>query len=142
MSTRKKIVAVIAGVAVFAAVSASAATLGGLQTNDLGANSNTVKAQVSAGVAISWTTAYNATLKGYEVTAIALTQLPSGALPATANVKVTLRDAAGASLGEYTSANGGTTWTAPASTVSANSVYGASVVINGGSVTAAVTGTP
>ncbi len=45
---KQKTVAVLAGLAVFAVVSASAATLGGLTTNDLGANSNDVKAQTTS----------------------------------------------------------------------------------------------
>jgi hypothetical protein len=138
MSSRNKIIAVVAGVAVFAAVSASAATLGGLETNDLGANSNTVKAQVTGGVKVAWTTAYDSTLGGYKVTALALTPV-TGTISATAKVSVTLKSTTGASLGEYTSNDGGATWTAPVATISANSVYGISVVINGGSVTVAAT---
>ncbi len=144
MSSRKKIIAVIAGVAVFAAVSASAATLGGLETNDLGANSNTVKAQITAGVKVSWTTAYDATLGGYKVTGATLAPVSTGTIPTTASVAITLKGASGVALGELTSSNGGSTWTVTpvGASIAANAVLGASVVINGGTSTAVVTTTP
>lgn len=136
MSIRNKSVAVLAGLAVFAVVSASAATLGGLSTNDLGANSNDVKAQSSAGVAISWTTAYDAALNGgdgaYKISGVTLTP----AAPAGSDVKLTLKDSTGASLGEITTVAG--VLTMPATAIAAHDVYGVSLVINGGTVTAAV----
>lgn len=135
MSIRNKSIAVLAGVAVFAIVSASAATLGGLETNDLGANSNSVKAQASSGVVVSWQTAYDATLNGgtggYKVSGVTLTP----AAPATAQVKLTLKSSTGASLGEITGT--GATFVLPATPIAAHDVYGVSLVINGGSVTAA-----
>jgi len=138
MSISRKFIAIAAGVAVFAGVSASAATLGGIKTNDLGANSNDVKAQLTGGVGVAWTTAFDGTLHGYKVTGLTLTALTSPqTIPATAAVAVTLKDVAGASLGEYKSTDGGATWsTVPVATVAAASVYGASVVINGGTFTA------
>lgn len=144
MSSRKKIIAVIAGFAVFAAVSASAATLGGLETNDLGANSNTVKAQITGGVKVSWTTDYNATLGGYTVTGATVAPVGAGSIPATSEISLTIKGAGGVALGELTSSDGGATWvvTPVGAYVVANSVVGASIVINGGTSTAAVTGTP
>lgn len=139
MSMRNKTIAIVAGVAVFAAVSASAATLGGAQTADLGANSNTVKAQVQNGVNVAWTTAYDATLGSYKVTGATLTANGAETIPATASVRLTLKDSTGASLAELTGT--GATLGALASTVAAHDVYGVSLVINGGTVTAAVDGT-
>lgn len=141
--SKRKVLAIITGAAVFAIVGASAATLGGIQTNDLGANSNAVAAPVENGVTLSWATGYNATAQAYAVTGITLGTIDAGeSIPATAQVKVTLIDDSGAALGEYVSTNGGSSWTAPAGAVLAAEVYGASVVINGGSVTAAVSATP
>jgi len=138
MSLRNKAIAIVAGVAVFAAVSASAATLGGLTTNDVGANSNTVKAQVTNGVTVSWATAYNSTIQGYALTSVTLTPV-SGTIPATAATRLTLTNAAGTVLGELTGT--GTTLSAAGLTIPAHDIYRASLVINGGTVTAAVTGT-
>ena len=142
--SKRKVGAILAGAAVFAVVSASAATLGGLQTNHLGANSNEVIAPVTKGVGISWTTKYNETAKAYVVDGVTLTALGQGeSIPKDAEVKVTLADKAGVALGEYVSTNGGSTWTtAPApGSVKAHDVKRASVVINGGAVQAEVTGT-
>lgn len=142
--SKRKVGAILAGAAVFAVVSASAATLGGLQTNHLGANSNEVIAPVTKGVGISWTTTYNDTAEAYVVDGITLTALdPGESIPATAEVKVTLANEAGGSLGEYVSTNGGSTWTtAPApGSVTAHDVERASVVINSGAVKSIVTGT-
>ncbi len=139
MSIRNKTFAVVAGVAVFAAVSASAASLGGVETSDLGANSNSVKAQLADGVGVSFDTEYDSTLGAYVVSAVNLTALGAGSIPATAQVQLTLKDVSGDSLGELTGT--GSTLSAP-SNVLAHDVYGVSLVINGGTVTAAVDATP
>lgn len=143
--SKRKVGAILAGAAVFAVVSASAATLGGLQTNHLGANSNEVIAPVTSGVGISWTTSYNGTAKAYVVDGVKLTPLvTTESIPDTAEVMVTLADKDGVALGEYVSTDGGSTWdTAPiAGSVKAHDVELASVVIKGGDVKAIVTGTP
>lgn len=140
--SKRKVGAILAGAAVFAVVSASAATLGGLQTNHLGANSNEVIAPVTKGVGISWTTKYDKTAKAYVVDGVTLTALDSTeSIPATAEVKVTLADKDGKALGEYVSPDGGSTWTPAAGSVPAHDVERASVVIDGGAVTSIVTGT-
>ena len=141
--SKRKVGAILAGAAVFAVVSASAATLGGLQTNHLGANSNEVIAPVTKGVGISWTTKYDETAKAYVVDGVTLTALGlDESIPETAEVKVTLADKEGVALGEYVSTDGGSTWAAPTpGPVTAHDVERASVVINGGDVEAKVTGT-
>ena len=142
MISKRKVAAILAGVGVFAVVSASAATLGGIATNDLGANSNGVAAQVENGVALSWQTAYNTTAAAYVVTGVTLTPIdPAESIGATADLSITLTGASGTVLGEYVSTDGGATWTAPATTITAHDVEGASVVINGGSFTVASTTT-
>lgn len=142
---KKGVIAILAGLAVAAAVSASAATLGGAETSDIGANSNTVKAQLATGVRVSWTTAYNQTAGTYVVNGVSLTKATDGTalvLPTGAEVKITLKKADGSALGEYvgTVATGGApTWsTTPSTAVKAADVAGVSLVVNGGSVTAAV----
>jgi hypothetical protein len=139
MSIKSNAIAVIAGTAVFAAVSASAATLGGIQSDDVGANSNVVKAQLENGVNVAWTTAFDSALGAYEVTGVTLTTNGAETIPATASVKLTLTDSTGAVLTELSGTGG--ILGAPASTIAAHDVYGVSLVINGGTVSTAVTTT-
>jgi hypothetical protein len=110
-----------------------------LQTDALGANSNTVSAPVTKGVDLGWSTTYSPDEKAYVVNGVDLTAHDaSESIPTGSEVEVTLIDTSGAALGEFSSADGGQTWTAPADTVAARDVEGASVVIDGGAVTAAV----
>lgn len=138
----RKVIALVGGAAVFAVVSASAATLGGLQTDHLGANSNDVASPIENGVAVSWDTAYDGTAQAYVVSGMTLAALDADeSIPDGAEVRLTLTDASGDALGEFVSTNGGSTWTAPTG-ILAHDVFGASVVINGGAVTSSVTATP
>lgn len=140
MSIRNKSVAVLAGLAVFAVVSASAATLGGLETNDLGANSNAVAGPIAGGVAISWTTAYSTTIDAYAVTGATLTTIDgTESIDAGSEVELTLLDSTGAVLGNFSGT--GATLGSPSVEIAAHDVAGASLVINGGTVSAAVTTT-
>ncbi len=139
MSMKRKTIAIVAGIAVFAAVSASAATLGGLSTSNLGANSNGVVSSVQNGVTVTFTTAYDATLGGYKITGETLAVTSPDAIPATAAVSLTLKDSTGAALATVTGT--GSSLGAPSTTVAAHDVYGVSLVINGGAVNAAVTAT-
>jgi hypothetical protein len=130
MSLPKKLFVLAAGAALFAGVSASAATLGGVETPTVGANSNVVAAPFTGGAKVAFTTAYNATSGAYLVTGLTVTAV-TGSIPATATVKVTLKSAT-ASLGEFSSTDGGATWTAPGSAITASDVANVSLVINGG----------
>ncbi len=141
---KKALIAIIAGAAVAAAVGASAASIGGIQTSDIGANSNSVKAQLTTGVRVTWTTAYDQTDGTYVISAVSLTNPIDGSaleLPNGAEVKLTLKQADGSSLGEYVGAvvSGALAWTTtPVTPVKAADVVGVSVAVNGGSVTAAI----
>lgn len=138
--SKRKVTAILAAIATFGIIAASAATLGGLQTDAIGANSNIVEAPVTEGVAITWQTAYSADETTYVVTGIDLTALGSDeSIPTSAKISVTVTDAEGAALGEFTSPDGGSTWSGPA--VAAHDIEGASIVINGGAVSAAETST-
>jgi hypothetical protein len=139
MAIKRTTIAIVAGLAVFAAVSASAATLGGLTTSDLGANSNSVASTVANGVTVAFTTAYDATLGGYKITGESLSVTSPDTIPATAAVSLTLKDSTGAVLTTITGT--GATLGAPGTTIAAHDVYGVSLVINGGATTAAVTAT-
>ncbi len=146
MSMKRKTIAIVAGVAVFAAVSASAATLGGAATSDVGANSNAVAGQLSLGVNVSFTTSYDATLGAYKVTGVTLTTNGTEKFPAGGAIALELKGASGAALTELTltPATAAATETLPyaGAAISAFSVQGVSLVVNGGATTAAVTTTP
>lgn len=90
--------ATFASVAVFAAVSASAATLGGITTEDVGADNQAVASCDTNGITTDYETAYDATTAAYEVTNVTV-----GAIADPCNgltMKVTLAGAANASLAE------------------------------------------
>lgn len=136
---KKNVVAVLAGVAVAAAIASSAATLGGLRTDSVGANSNSVASPINDGVAVSWTTSYGGFGSGYLVDGVTLTTIGDEEFPAGAEVKVTLVDENDAPLGSefvYTvGASAVESITLGPAGVAAADVYGVSVVVDGGAVT-------
>jgi hypothetical protein len=69
---KRPIVALLAGLFVFAVVSASAVTLGGLTTDGLGADAEVVAACTTGGVTVDFTTSFDNTV-GYVVDAVVLT---------------------------------------------------------------------
>lgn len=125
---KRYLVPVIAGVTVFGAVTAFAATLSVTSTS-LGSGNQTV-ASCNASAAVSYTTAFVA-VTGYKVATAPVTSA------ATCNgkaYKVTLTGAAGASLAEVTGTLDATGAGAPdfsAQNVAAANVTGVSVVISG-----------
>jgi hypothetical protein len=132
---RKATLAVLLGFATTGVLAASAASLGGLSSKNLGADDTVVAACDANGVTVSYTTAYDALLGGYKVTSAVV----AGIAPACNNqaISVTLRDGTGASLGTATGTvvspgpGDGTFAVNYAATVSAKAVVGASVVISG-----------
>jgi hypothetical protein len=143
MLIKMKVLAVVAGVAVFAGVSASAATLGGLKTDDVGANSNVVAPHLTGGVSVSFTTVYSTTLGYYTVTAASLQALTAGdTIAIGAKVQVTFKGGL-TSLGEVTinSTAAAMTNSVPltitlATPIAAADLTGVSLVVNGGAITA------
>lgn len=133
MQARKKsIIAILAGVVVAGALSASAATLGGAHWAQLGGDTAAVAAPVTNGVDVTWDTAYSKTAKQYVVSSVNVTTHDKKeSIPADAQVKLTVTNADGAPLGEYTSTDGGKTWTKPEAAITAHDVEGIAVVING-----------
>lgn len=136
---KKNIVAVLAGVAVAAAVTASAATLGGLTTQHLGANSNDVAGQIDNGLTVTWDTSYDASKKYYVVddftvqTTDATEELPEGA-----EIKLTLvlTDGDPAEFVGTIGEDGAVELDTTGLSVPAHGVVGASVVVIGGGDTA------
>jgi hypothetical protein len=74
-SMRKKSVAILAGLAVAGAVGASAASLGGLNSENLGAETGIVESCDTNGIDVDYTTTFNATAGEYLVSAINLTDI-------------------------------------------------------------------
>ena len=136
---KRLIFGLMMGTAVFGAVFASAASLGGLNSGRLGADDSAVVACDTDGVEATYTTAYNTTgSAGYKVKDIKLSGINNAC--DGADVQVTLTGTSGASLKEVTGVlasdaavtnqtlDGG-------STALAESVLGIHVVINGAPVT-------
>ncbi|MBF0817093.1 hypothetical protein E4U02_11760 [Microbacterium paludicola] len=147
--SKKKIIAVLAGVAVAAAVSASASTLGGAGVEALGADAGTAASGVTKGVVVTWDTAFSTATNEYVVTGVTL-KTKDGAtetFPKGADVKLSvLGNAAGkaadpqSKLAEFSDLNlaaAKNTITWPTS-IPAQDVLGVAVVVDGNAVPATV----
>ena len=131
---KKSVVAILAGVAVAGALSASASTLGGIATAAIGADKTSVASPVENGVVVNWDTAYSTTAGAYVINGVELsTADASESIPAHSDVELAVSGQNGL-LGEFESTDGGATWTAPAQSILAQSVTGVAVVINGDAV--------
>jgi hypothetical protein len=76
--SKQLVLALAAGTTAFAAVVGSAATLGGITSDDLGANTQVVASCDEDGIAVDYTTAYDATAGVYEVSKVTLTGIDAG----------------------------------------------------------------
>ena len=139
MSNKRLIIGLAIGVAVFAATFGMAASLGGLDTNDLGADDAVVAAcepTTAPHPTATYTAVYNTTgSAGYKVDDIVITNVDNACDGQT--LKVTLTGTGGTSLEQPTqvsipSDSGSTTVTVPAGeTTLAESVLGIHVLIAG-----------
>ncbi len=129
---RKRMIgAVAAGVLAIGVVGASAASLGGITSDSLGADVGTIASCDTDGVQLKpFTNTYDATLGRYQtsgVTVIGIAAACNGK-----SMSITLKDSAGASLGAATATIAGVTQAVTFSpTLNANAVVGAAVVISG-----------
>ena len=123
---KKIALGVTAGICAFGAVTASASSLGGVDTKDLGTSADVVASCDTDGVAVDYTTAFaNGT---YRVTEVKLSGVATGC--SGQDVTVTLFDGAKASLTETTAVSSGAAQTLTlTSPVSAEAVEGVAVVI-------------
>ncbi|MFL0410387.1 hypothetical protein ACH0AH_04330 [Microbacterium paludicola] len=147
---KKKILAVLAGVAVAAAVSASASTLGGAGAETLGADAGTTISAVTKGVVVSWDTEFSTTTNEYVVTGVTLKTKDDATetFPEGADVKLTvLGNASGKAadaqsaldeMSELDLADATTTITWTGTTIPAQDVLGVAVVVDGNAVPATV----
>ena len=118
----------VAAVAVTAFGAASAASLGGLSSAQVGSNDTVVAACDTDGVAIAYTTAYSASASKYQVTSATVSGIAAPCIGQT--LQVTVKDAGGVSLGTGSVAVTGTSHSVTGLTASAEALVGASVVIS------------
>jgi hypothetical protein len=97
---RRFVISVLAGLVVFAAVFAMAASLGGITSGTVGADTTTVAACDSNGVTAAYTVAWDATDERYEISTVTV-----GGVADTCDglvLSVTLADSGGAQIGSGT----------------------------------------
>jgi hypothetical protein len=132
LAKRRTLFAVVLALTIFGAVYGFAATLNvGANTLSAG-NAAVASCQASGTPTGTYTVAYDSTLGAYKVSGVTVTSLDAGC--ATKAVSVTLTGAANANLGTIAGvvpAGGGSLALTPGSTISAASVTGVSVAING-----------
>lgn len=120
----------VASCVAFGVVGASAASLGGVTTASLGADSGAVASCDTDGVTLAYTNSYDSSTGVYRTTSVSITNINTACN--TKTISITLKDVSGNSLGA-----GSSTVAAGAATIalspsaSAASVTGAAVVING-----------
>ena len=138
--TKRRAIAVVGATAVFAIVSASAATLGGITSDAFGADQGVVGAPLTQGVSLTWDTTYDTNageyvLDGVEIEATGANER----IDANAEVRIAVTGTNGDLLVEYNRDSAQDAWTVTpaASVVPADEVAGVSVVIHGGAVAVA-----
>jgi hypothetical protein len=130
MPAKRLLIALGAAAVVFAAVFGLADTLN-LTTDSLGAGTAVVAACQSATMNATYSASYASSIPGYATGTVTITGLTSTCY--TKNFRVTLYGSGNASLGEVTGTTPGTgsSFTATFSSMSAASVTGIAVVIEG-----------
>ena len=96
--SRGTIAGIVAGVTVFGAVFASAASLGGITSGNVGADNAAVASCDTDGVTTAYTTAWDGGDDRYEVTTVSVTGIASPACNGK-TISVSLLDNAGNQLG-------------------------------------------
>jgi len=132
LTQRKTLFALVLALTIFGAVYGFAATLN-VGTNELSAGNATVAScQASGSPTGTYSVAYDSSITGYKVSGVTVTGIDAGC--ASKTVSVTLTGSGGASLGAVSGtapAGGGSLAMTPGSVISAASVTGLSVAING-----------
>ena len=126
---RRRILAVSAGLATFSVVGAFAATLGGINSDQLGADASVVTSCDSDGVGVDYTVTYDTTDDRYEVASVDVTGIDAACAGQT--ISVTLANAT-TNLAAQSQTVTGTTETLTFSTTpDAEDVTNTAVVITG-----------
>ena len=97
---KRTILALLASLAVFGSLYAMAASLGGITSDKVGADSTVVASCDTNGVTTSYGTAWDATDKRYEITSVTVGGVADTCDGATLSVSLT--DASGAQIGSGT----------------------------------------
>jgi len=128
---RKKLTAIVLAVLAFSMIAASAASLGGITTSELGAETDVVAGCDPDGIAVDFTVAYSAADGEYMTSTVDITEIDTPNCDGQ-EISVTLTDSAGADIGAatHTLLAGQTSWS-PAISASAAAVEGIAVVIDG-----------
>ena len=128
-TSRKVVLAAVAGLTVFGGVYGLAASIG-LTADSLGAAQSVVAACQSGTMTVAYTPSYSASVPGYAVTAVTITGLQSGCYGKS--YRVTVSDASGASLAEATGTAPTSGTSIPLSiSATASSINGVAVVFAG-----------
>jgi hypothetical protein len=133
LAKKRTLFAVVLAVTIFGAVYGFAATLG-VGSNTLSAGNATVASCQATPVTGTYTTQYDSSIPGYKVASVLVTGLAAtcGNKPVSATLTDSSNNAiAGGTLTGSAPAAGGTLTLTPASPVSAATVAGVSVAING-----------
>ena len=127
---KKTLFALVLALTIFGAVYGFAATLN-VGTNQLSAGNATVASCQAAGTPTgTYAVAYDASISGYKVSGVTVTGIDVGCNGKS--LSATLTGAAGANLGSLTGTISGTSLAlTPGSSISAASVTGVAVAING-----------
>jgi hypothetical protein len=127
---RKTLFALVLALTIFGAVYGFAATLN-IGTNQLSAGNATVASCQASGTPTgTYSVAYDSTLGAYKVSGVTVTGIDTGCNGKS--LSVTLTGASNANLGTITGAIAGTSLAlTPSSSISAASVTGVAVAING-----------
>jgi hypothetical protein len=132
LARKKTLFALLLALTIFGAVYGFAATLS-VGTNQLSAGNATVASCQASGTPTgTYSVAYDSTLGAYKVSGVTVTGIDTGC--GTKAVSVTLTGTGGSNLGTITGTapvGGGSLALTPGSTISAASVTGVSVAING-----------
>lgn len=99
---KRTLIAVLAGLMVFAGVFALAASLGGITSTTVGADNTAVASCDANGVTTSYATAWDATDKRYEITSVTVGGVSD--VCDTQTLSVTLTNAAGDQIGSGSTA--------------------------------------
>ena len=94
---RRLVIAILAGLLVFAGVFAMAASLGGITSNKVGADNTAVASCDTNGVTTSYATGWDATDKRYEITSVTVGGVNDACDGETLSVSLT--DSTGAQIG-------------------------------------------
>jgi hypothetical protein len=130
--TRRIVAFFVAGLAALGGAFASAASLGTITENTLGANTTVIASCDTDGVALSYTNTYDPTVGKYKVTSVTVSAI--NAACASKKLDITLKNATNVSVGSGAVASlgaGGTIAIPITGNVDANPVVGAAVVIFG-----------